>query len=122
MLGMEGKDVTVIDMIPLEYWAAEMPVFNHIELEYQLDKYNVKRVGGQAITSFEEDGVHTAAGNVFAGDTYVLALGVAPDRTLADTLLAKYPEGVYVVGDCVKSARMLGDANNEAFRAAISIR
>ncbi len=121
MLGMEGKDVTVIDMMPLESWAAEMPVFNHIELEHQLDQYNVRRFGGQTVTAFAEDGVHTAAGEVFAGDTYVLALGVAPDRTLADALLAKYPEGVYVVGDCVKSARMLGDANNEAFRAAISI-
>ena len=43
-------------------------------------------------------------------------------RKLADELLSRYPEGVYVVGDCVKSARMLGDANNEAFAAAISIR
>ncbi len=121
MLGMEGKNVTVIDQIPLEKWAAEMPVFNHIELEYQLDKYNVKRIGSETITAFESDGVHTAAGHVYPGDTYVLALGVVPDRTLADELLARYPEGVYVVGDCVKSARMLGDANNEAFAAAISI-
>ena len=122
MLGMEGKDVTVIDMIPLENWAAEMPVFNHIELEYQLDKYGVRRFGGEAITEFAEDGVHTASGRVFEGDTYVLALGVVANRKLADELLARYPEGVYVVGDCVKSARMLGDANNEAFHAAISIR
>ena len=122
MLGMEGKDVTVIDMIPLENWAAEMPVFNHIELNYQLDKYNVKRFGGEAITEFAEDGVHTASGKVYEGDTYVLALGVVANRKLADELLARYPEGVYVVGDCVKSARMLGDANNEAFHAAISIR
>ena len=104
MLGMEGKDVTVIDMIPLERWAAEMPVFNHIELNYQLDKYGVK------------------SGRIFEGDTYVLALGVVANRKLADELLSRYPEGVYVVGDCVKSARMLGDANNEAFAAAISIR
>lgn len=122
MLGMEGKDVTVIDMIPLEKWAAEMPVFNHIELNYQLDKYNVKRFGSEAITAFAEDGVHTASGHVYDGDTYVLALGVTANRALADELLARYPEGVYVVGDCVKSARMLGDANNEAFHAAISIR
>ena len=122
MLGMEGKDVTVIDMIPLENWAAEMPVFNHIELNYQLDKYGVKRFGSEAITKFAEDGVHTAAGHVYEGDTYVLALGVVANRKLADELLARYPEGVYVVGDCVKSARMLGDANNEAFHAAISIR
>lgn len=122
MLGMEGKEVTVIDQIPLENWAAEMPVFNHIELNHQLDKYGVKCVGSERITAFAEDGVHTESGNVYAGDNYVLALGVAPDRTLADQLLATYPEGVYVVGDCVKSARMLGDANNEAFRAAISIK
>ena len=122
MLGMEGKDVTVIDMIPLEKWAAEMPVFNHIELNYQLDKYGVKRFGSEAITEFAEDGVHTASGHVYEGDTYVLALGVTANRKLADELLARYPEGVYVVGDCVKSARMLGDANNEAFAAAISIR
>ena len=121
-LGMEGKDVTVIDMIPLEKWAAEMPVFNHIELNYQLDKYGVKRFGSEAITEFAEDGVHTKSGKVFEGDTYVLALGVVANRKLADELLARYPEGVYVVGDCVKSARMLGDANNEAFAAAISIR
>ncbi len=122
MLGMEGKDVTVIDQLPLERWAAEMPVFNHIELNHQLDKYNVKRVGSERISAFAEDGVHTESGAVYAGDSYILALGVSPDRTLADALLARYPEGVYVVGDCVKSARMLGDANNEAFAAAISIR
>ena len=122
MLGMEGKDVTVIDQIPLERWAAEMPVFNHIELNHQLDKYNVRRFGSEKITAFADDGVHTASGAVYEGDTYILALGVSPDRTLADTLLARYPEGVYVVGDCVRSARMLGDANNEAFAAAISIR
>ena len=122
MLGMEGRDVTVIDMIPLESWAAEMPVFNHIELNYQLDKYGVKRFGSEVITEFAEDGVHTASGRVFEGDTYVLALGVVANRKLADELLARYPEDVYVVGDCVKSARMLGDANNEAFHAAISIR
>lgn len=121
MLGMEGKQVTVIDQLPLEKWAAEMPVFNHIEIEHQLDKYNVKRIGSETITAFASDGVHTAAGHVYPGDTYVLALGVAPDRVLADELLSRYPEGVYVVGDCVKSARMLGDANNEAFAAAISI-
>ena len=82
----------------------------------------MKRFGSEAITEFAEDGVHTASGKVFEGDTYVLALGVVANRKLADELLARYPEGVYVVGDCVKSARMLGDANNEAFHAAISIR
>ena len=126
MLGMEGKKVTVIDQIPLEKFADGMPVFNHIELNYQLEKYGVTLVGGQKITSFGENGVETvdASGEkqAFAGDTYVLALGVKPDNRLAQQLLSVYAEGVYVVGDCVSTGRLLADANQEAFHAAIRIR
>ena len=126
MLGMEGKQVTVIDQIPLEKFADGMPVFNHIELNYQLEKYGVTLVGGQKITSFGENGVETvdASGEkqAFAGDTYVLALGVKPDNRLAQQLLSAYAEGIYVVGDCVSTGRLLADANQEAFHAAIRIR
>ncbi|MDD6238626.1 MAG: FAD-dependent oxidoreductase [Oscillospiraceae bacterium] len=126
MLGMEGKKVTVIDQIPREKFADGMPVFNHIELNYQLEKYGVTLVGGQKITSFGENGVETvdASGEkqAFAGDTYVLALGVKPDNRLAQQLLSAYAEGVYVVGDCVSTGRLLADANQEAFHAAIRIR
>ena len=126
MLGMEGKKVTVIDQIPLEKFADGMPVFNHIELNYQLDKYGVTRMGGQKITSFGENGVETVDTSgekqAFAGDTYVLALGVKPDNRLAQQLLSTYAEGVYVVGDCVSTGRLLADANQEAFHAAIRIR
>lgn len=126
MLGMEGKKVTVIDQIPLEKFADGMPVFNHIELNYQLEKYGVTLVGGQKITSFGENGVETVDESgekqAFAGDTYVLALGVKPDNRLAQQLLSAYAEGVYVVGDCVSTGRLLADANQEAFHAAIRIR
>ena len=126
MLGMEGKQVTVIDQIPLEKFADGMPVFNHIELNHQLEKYGVQLVGGQKIQSFGEDGVRTVGADgtesVFAGDTYVLALGVKPDNKLAQELLSRYAEGVYVVGDCVSTGRLLADANQEAFHAAIRIR
>ena len=126
MLGMEGKQVTVIDQIPLEKFADGMPVFNHIELNHQLEKYGVSLVGGQRITAFGENGVETvdASGEKrqFAGDTYVLALGVKPDNRLAQQLLSTYAEGVYVVGDCVSTGRVLADANQEAFHAAIRIR
>lgn len=126
MLGMEGKHVTVIDQIPLEKFADGMPVFNHIELNYQLEKYGVTLVGGQKIRSFGADGVKTVdkdgRENVYAGDSYVLALGVKPDNKLAQALLGEYAEGVYVVGDCVSTGRLLADANQEAFHAAIRIR
>ncbi len=126
MLGMEEKRVTVIDQIPLEKFADGMPVFNHIELNHQVEQYGVTLVGGQKITAFGENGVETvdASGEkqTFAGDTYVLALGVKPDNRLAQQLLSAYAEGVYVVGDCVSTGRLLADANQEAFHAAIRIR
>ena len=126
MLGMEEKRVTVIDQIPLEKFADGMPVFNHIELNHQLEQYGVTLVGGQKITAFGENGVETvdASGEkqTFAGDTDVLALGVKPDNRLAQQLLSAYAEGVYVVGDCVSTGRLLADANQEAFHAAIRIR
>jgi len=120
MLAMEGKTVTVIDMLPLDKWAADMPVFNHIELDFQLDKYGVYRYGNQTIIEFSEKGVVTES-DLFPGDTYVLALGVKPDRRLADALLSLYPENVHVVGDCVTSGRLLADANQEAFHAVVGI-
>ena len=126
MLGMEGKKVTVIDQIPLEKFADGMPVFNHIELNYQLEKYGVTLVGGQKITSFGENGVETvdASGEkqAFAGDTYVLALGVKPDDRLLGELRNLYAEGIYAVGDCVGSGRLIADANQDGFHAAIRIR
>lgn len=126
MLGMEGKQVTVIDQIPVEKFADGMPVFNHIELNYQLEKYGVKLVGGRKIQAFTNQGVTTVNADgteeIFPGDTYVLALGVKPDNKLAQTLLGEYSEGVYVVGDCVSTGRLLADANQEAFHAAIRIR
>ena len=126
MLGMEGKQVTVIDQIPVEKFADGMPVFNHIELNHQLEKYGVTLVGSQRITAFTENGVETTdasgAKRSFEGDTYVLALGVKPDNRLAQQLLSTYAEGVYVVGDCVSTGRLLADANQEAFHAAIRIR
>ncbi|MDD6023309.1 MAG: FAD-dependent oxidoreductase, partial [Oscillospiraceae bacterium] len=126
MLGMEGKDVTVIDMIPLEKFAEGFPVFNHIELNYQLEKYGVKLFGNQKITGFTDAGVMTVGPdgteNCFAGDSFVLALGVKPDNALGKELLSRYAEGVYMVGDCVSTGRVLADANQEAFHAAIRIR
>ncbi len=121
-LGMEGKDVTVLGRRPVEQWGAEIPVFNHIEINYQLEKYGVKLIGGETVTGFTPEGVQTASGRLYEADTCVLAMGVTPDRALADELLARYPEGVYVVGDCVSTGRVLAEANHEAFHAAISIR
>ena len=126
MLGMEGKSVTVIDMIPEKEFGKALAVFNHIEVMYQLEKYGVTLCGDRKIVRFEENAVVTADSNgqehVYEGDTMVLALGVRPDDKLLNELRCMYAEGVYAVGDCVSSGRLLAHANQDAFHASIRIR
>lgn len=126
MLGMEGRNVTVIDMIPTESFGAALPVFNGIEVRHQLEKYGVKLEGDRRIASFTDEGVKTTDGDgnefLYPADTYILALGVSPDDTLANELRMRYSQGVYVVGDCGGPGRLIADANQEAFHAAIRIK
>lgn len=126
MLGMEGRKVTVIDMIPTERFGEALAVFNHIEVMYQLEKYGVKLEGDRRVISFSENSVTTvdSRGNThtYGSDSFVLAMGVVPERSLADELLSRYAQGVYVVGDCCGTGRVIGDANQEAFHAARRIR
>ena len=126
MLGMEGKSVTVIDMIPEEDFGKALAVFNHIEVMYQLEKYGVALQGDRRVTAFEQDAVVTvdSEGNEhrYSGDTFVLALEVKPDDRLLGELRNLYAEGVYAVGDCVGSGRLIADANQDGFHAAIRIR
>lgn len=126
MLGMEGKKVTVIDMIPTGDFGKALPVFNHIEVMHQLERYGVKLEGSRKIAGFTDDGVVTTdfegMERLYAGDTYVLALGVIPDDALAGKLRQMYADGVYLVGDCVSTGRVIADANQDAFHAAIRIK
>lgn len=124
-LAMEGKKVSVVDMVPSDQFCIEMPIFNRADLMEHMEKYNIKLCGGQKISAFTDAGVETvdSKGNVscFSGDTYVLAMGVIPDNKLAKELYAKYPTDVYVVGDCVKRGRNFFHANQEAYEAAMNI-
>lgn len=126
MLAMEGKEVTVIDIIPTAHFGKALPVFNHIEVMHQLASYRVRLEGDRKIVRFCEAGAVTAdsAGQefIYPAETCVIALGVEPDNTLANKLLARYASGVYRIGDCVSSGRLLGDANHDAWNAAIRIR
>ncbi len=124
-LTMEGKEVTVIDMVPAEDFCANMPIFNKADLFDQLERAGAKLVGGQKISRFTDEGVETVDADgithLWTGDSFVNALGVAPENKLGKALLAKYPDGVYLVGDCVCKGRTYMDANQEAYAAAMRI-
>ena len=124
-LTMEGKKVTVVDMVPADEFCKDMPIFNKADLFDQLEKAKVILLGNQKIKAFTESGVEVVdadgASRVIAGDAYVNALGVAPVNELGKALLAKYPADVYLVGDCVRKSRNYYHANHEAYHAAMMI-
>ena len=124
-LALEGKTVTVVDMLPRDQFVTEMPIFNKADLMAQLEEKGVKLYGSRKIQSIE-NGVHTldADGNeqFFPADSVVNALGVKPDDALGKKLLAKYGSGqVILVGDCTAKGGTYYRANHEAYHAAMRI-
>ena len=124
-LSQEGKQVTVVDMIPAEAFCATMPIFNKADLFDQLEKGGVKLVGGVKIKCFTDDGVEAvdADGNdvLFAADAYVNALGVTPENKLALALMSKYGTDVYMIGDCCGKGKNYMDANQDGYHTAMRI-
>ena len=124
-LGMEGKDVTVIDMIPTEHFCKEMPIFNKADLFNHLEEYGVKLIGNRKILSFIDSGAETEdkEGNriLMEADTCVIALGVVPENTLGKKLLSQYGPDVHLIGDCVSKGRTFYHANQEAYHTAMLI-
>ena len=124
-LALEGKKVTVVDMLPRENFVMEMPIFNKADLLAQLEEKGVALLGSQRIQSID-GGVHTldAEGNAqfFPADSVVNALGVKPDDRLGKALLSKYgSDQVIMVGDCTARGGTYYRANHEAYNAAMRI-
>ncbi len=124
-LGMEGKEVTVIDMIPAGAFCKEMPIFNKADLFDHLDQFGVKLIGERKILSFTDSGAETEdkEGNriLMEADTCVIALGVVPENTLGKKLLSQYGPDVHLIGDCVAKGRTFYHANQEGYHAAMRI-
>ncbi len=125
-LSQEGRQVTVVDMLPREQFVMEMPIFNKGDLMAQLEENGVRLVGGQKIQAIG-GGVRTvdaASGQekFFPADSVVNALGVKPDDKLGKALLSKYGSvDVIMVGDCTARGGSYYRANHEAYDAAMRI-
>ena len=124
-LSEQGRDVTIIDMIPTEAFGGTNAGFNSVEIDYRLNRQGVKRFGDRRITAFTPEGVRTVDSEgreyVYPADNYIIAMGVRPEDGLARTLQGLYAQGVYVVGDCAGTGRLIADANHDAYNAAMMI-
>jgi 2,4-dienoyl-CoA reductase-like NADH-dependent reductase (Old Yellow Enzyme family)/thioredoxin reductase len=122
-LAMEGKAVTVVDLIPVENFACDMMFITRTMLLSLLNSYGVKYIGNSKIRQFKDNGVEIEDRNwvhaTIEADTIVTAFGMKENRKTVDALCNLIPE-TYVIGDC-ESAKNIHYANHTAFNYAVEI-
>lgn len=103
-LAMEGKNVTIVDMLEPDELCNDLFLINRIALMDLIAKYNVKIIGGVNVEKISNHGVHIMDKkwnkSVLPADTIVAAFGF---KSVTEPVLALkdlVPE-TYVVGDCV---------------------
>jgi 2,4-dienoyl-CoA reductase-like NADH-dependent reductase (Old Yellow Enzyme family)/NADPH-dependent 2,4-dienoyl-CoA reductase/sulfur reductase-like enzyme len=122
-LAMEGKDVTIIDMISELELAKDCPIINRIALMLLLKKHNVKHTLEVKLEEITDTGVMVIDRNwnryEIPADTVVLSLGFKPKSDVAEKF-AGLAQDVYFIGDCL-SPRNLKAAVHEGFNYAMEI-
>jgi len=116
-LGKQGKKVAAVECL-----TAMRDVYgaNALDLKQQLDGAKVKILENTDVLEIAKQGIIIAdkrgKKSTIEADTIILAVGLEPNRELAESLAGKAPE-VYAIGDCAESRRVL-DAMAEAFHTA----
>jgi 2,4-dienoyl-CoA reductase-like NADH-dependent reductase (Old Yellow Enzyme family)/thioredoxin reductase len=120
-LAMEGKEVTIIEM--LDQLAPTALLDNRNPLMFRLDDYRVKQMTGTKIIEFVKGGVKVMSPDkkesIVEADTVIHAFGMKANRTLADDICTKYPTSA-IIGDC-NTVAQVGGAVRGGFFAAWSI-
>lgn len=122
-LALEGKEVTLIDMRPIDALCMEMTFFMRNLLIQKLDENKVKILDGHTVQKFTEKGVVVKDPEgkdvVLEADDIVLAFGMKPDKDYIEKLTDLVPE-TYIIGDA-KQVGLIGDAVGEAYRICMHI-
>ncbi len=119
-LAMEGKDVTVVEM--LDQLAPTALLDNRNPLMFRMAENNVKSLTSTKIVEITDKGVKVIGpdGEAFIeADTVITAFGTRSNRAFIEEICDKYPTTL-VVGDCEKVAQ-IGEAVRGGFFAAYSI-
>jgi pyruvate/2-oxoglutarate dehydrogenase complex dihydrolipoamide dehydrogenase (E3) component len=116
-LAKEGKQVKVVDQLPVEQFAADFSGITRSCLLKLLADNQVELIGGNKVVQFTDEGVeiedHDWHHRVLVADTCVTAFGMTTDKLLVDELSSIIAE-TSVVGDANKPANIKA-ANNSAY-------
>ena len=108
-LAYEGKDVTVVDMLPAQAFAKDAAPSPYTMLHALMKKNNVKLVGNAKVLSISDEGVEIIDRDLnhayLEADTVVNALGMRPNKDVVDKFACLIPE-VYVIGDAAAVGNM----------------
>jgi pyruvate/2-oxoglutarate dehydrogenase complex dihydrolipoamide dehydrogenase (E3) component len=119
----EGKDVSVVDMRPVEELYGEMPGFVRPMLINRLAAEGVKTYDRHTVKKITDKGVivENPYGSevLLEADDVVLAFGVKPDAGKIEALKNIVPE-TYVIGDAKKTGQ-IGDAIGGAFDICVGL-
>ena len=115
-----GKQVVVVDMLPLELWAgADLMASSRLE---EIKSRGGKLLPSTKIIEITDKGllVETTNGlkENIAADSVVTAFGIAPDTRLIESLCAVIPD-TYLIGDCNKTGDVFDAIHSAFYRAAI---
>ncbi len=122
-LGREGKDVTVVDILPEAELYKNMKDFTLPIFMKQLRDNNVKVLYETAVQEITDKGVlvKNADGSetLLEADTVIAAFGLRADQAELEALKDVVAE-TYVIGDAHKVG-VIGDATNDAYRVCLEI-
>jgi NADPH-dependent 2,4-dienoyl-CoA reductase/sulfur reductase-like enzyme len=120
-LAYQGKDVTVVDMIPVEDFAKGFSGITRSALLKLLNDHDVRFIGDNRVVEFTNDGVVIEDRNwrrrELKADTIVTAFGTQSDKALIDELSSVVLDS-YVVGDC-NEIGTIKSANASAYCLAV---
>ena len=120
-LAMQGKKVTVVDMIPADSFAHEATPHTRGMLLALLEQYGVRKIGDSRVCAFTDEGVEIENRNwkkqTLEADDIVTAFGMKKNDALYQEIKELLPE-VYAVGDC-ELVRNIKHANQQAFNLAL---
>lgn len=123
-LARQGKDVTVVDMIPEEDFCKSMFYIIRYSILDEVKKAGVKFVGNSKIKEFNDKGVviEDKEGNIstLEADTSVIALGLKADNSLYKEIAAEMPLDTFLAGDC-DTPKNIMNATFSAFNIAVEI-
>ena len=123
-LAQQGKEVTLVDMLPLEKIDAEYPFVNIISLRGMMKELHIDIKTEVKLEAVTDTGAIVIDKNwsrtEIPCDTVVLAVGVKPRSEVVRMFEDLAPE-VYMAGDCNKERGNLYSATLQGFFAAMEI-